>query len=95
MSDLSFHVRQFVPAADGEEMEHRQALLRARDYAAMMRGQTVSNAAYDLAWRAHEAAGEFVFASDVPLPRLKAAVSYCRHLVQAAMLAERMEADHG
>ena len=33
-ASLAFHIRQFVPAADGEELEHRAALLKARDYAA-------------------------------------------------------------
>ncbi|MCV0384262.1 MAG: hypothetical protein K5799_12585 [Erythrobacter sp.] len=90
MSDLSFHVRQFVPAcADGEEMEHRQALLKARDYAAAQRGKVFSDRAIDLACEAHETAGAFVYA-DVPVDRLKIAVAYCRNLVHAAFLAEHL-----
>lgn len=90
MTDLSFHVRQFVPeCADGEEMEHRTALLKARDYAAAQRGRVFSDWAINLSCEAHETAGAFVFA-DVPTDRLKIAVAYCRNLVQAAFLAEHL-----
>lgn len=90
MSDLSFHVRQFVPAcADGEEMAARSALLSARDYAARLRGTARSGTAYDHAIAAHDMAGEFVFA-DVPVDRLKLAVAYCRNMVQAALIADNM-----
>jgi hypothetical protein len=34
MTDLVFHIRQFVPTAEGAELDHRMALLKARDYAA-------------------------------------------------------------
>lgn len=90
MSDLSFHVREFVPAAEGEELEHRIALLKARDYASALKGQALDDTAYDLACLAHEVAGEFVFA-DASLPRLKIAVTYCRNLVQAAFCATHLE----
>lgn len=90
MSDLAFHVRQFVPAcADGEELEHRTALLKARDFAAAQRGKVFSDAAINLSCAAHETAGEYVYA-DVPVDRLKIAVAFCRHLVSAAYLAEHL-----
>ena len=90
MSDLAFHVRQFVPAcADGEELEHRTSLLKARDFAAAQRGKVFSDAAINLSYAAHETAGEYVYA-DVPVDRLKIAVAFCRHLVSAAYLAEHL-----
>lgn len=91
MSDMSFHIREFVPAcADGEELEHRTALLKARDYAAMLRTRVKSETALEHAAAAHEMAGEFVFAI-VPADRLKIAVAYCRNLVHAAFLADHLE----
>ena len=87
MSDLSFHVRQFVPNAEGEELELRNALLKARDYAAALRGRAASELACNLACEAHELAGAFAFA-ETSIPRLKMAVGCCRNLVQAAMYAD-------
>lgn len=90
MTDLSFHIRQFVPDAQGEELEHRQALLTARDYAAALRGSVHSEWALTLAAEAHEAAGAYCFA-DESCDRLKIVVGYCRNLVHAAMLADWMD----
>ena len=91
MTDLSFHIRQFVPeCTDPVEMEARQALLKARDYAAMLRSRTEGQLALSHATDAHEAASAFVFA-DVPTDRLRIAVSYCRNMVQAAFLADHLE----
>lgn len=90
MSDMSFHIRQFVPAcSDGEEMEQRTALLVARDFAAAQRGRLFSDWALALSAEAHAIAGQFVFAP-VPVDRLTIAVAYCRNLVQAAYLAEHL-----
>jgi len=94
MTDLSFHIREFVPAAEGPELEHRTALLKARDYAAMLRGSVESRTALDHAADAHEMAGAFVYA-DVPPERLEIAVKYCRHLVHAAFLAEHLDSEGG
>jgi hypothetical protein len=95
MSDLAFHVRSFVPdCQDGEELEQREALLKARDYAAMLRGRTDSPIATNHAIDAHECAGAYVFA-DVPVARLKIAVGYCRAMVQAAFLADHLEREAG
>jgi len=92
MSGLTFHIHQFAPAADGLELEHRTALLNARDYAAALRGRVVGQLAHNHACDAHEMAGEFVFA-EVPLARLEIAVKYCRHMVMAAFLADHLEAE--
>lgn len=88
MSELSFHVRQFVPdCADGEEMELRTALLVARDYAASLRSRVGTGWSLTLAAEAHEMAGEYAFA-EASLDGLKVTRDYCRNLVQAAMLAD-------
>lgn len=90
MTDLSFHVREFVPeCADGEEMELRTGLLKARDFAAAQRGKVFSDWGINLACEAHDMAGAFVYA-DVPTDRLKIALAYCRNLVHAAYLAEHL-----
>ncbi|WP_271077902.1 hypothetical protein [Aurantiacibacter sp. MUD61] len=95
MTDLAFHVRQFVPnCADGEELEQRTALLVARDYAADLRGKVWSRTALHHAADAHELAGAMVFA-DVSADRLKIAVAYCRNLVHAAFLADHLEREGG
>jgi hypothetical protein len=91
VTDLSFHIRQFMPDAQGEELEHRQALLKARDWAAALRGRTNSLRAFNLAVEAHEVAGEFVFAQGETPQRLGFAAKLARHLVGAAMLAEQLD----
>lgn len=92
MTDLSFHVRELVPDCDGEELAHRTALLKARDYAALLRSRVASQTALDHAAAAQEMASEFVFA-EVPADRLKIAVAYCRNLVHAAFLADHLESE--
>ena len=92
MSDLSFHVREFVPNAEGEELKMRIALLKARDYASALKWKAASDLAYDLACAAHEMAGQFVFA-EVPLARLTIALRFCRNSVQAAFDAEHLEGE--
>ena len=92
MSDLAFHVRAFVPAADGPELESRVALLRARDFAAGLLATTDRRDAYDLAQLAHETAGRFVFA-DAPERELRDALTLCRCCVQAAFCADRLPGD--
>lgn len=86
MSNLTPHIRNFVPDAEGEELEVREALMVARDYAAMLRTQPRTEWCLLLAAAAHEEASEFVF-SNAPLVRLKAVRDYCRNLVQAANIA--------
>jgi hypothetical protein len=94
VSDFAFHVRQFAPDAEGEELEHRTALLKARDYAASLRGNTLGERAFCHACDAHEMAGAFVFA-EVPIARLRIAVEYCRYMVMAAFLADHLESEGG
>lgn len=91
MTNLAFHVRQFLPdCSDGEEMELRKSLLVARDYSAMLRSRVGTEWSLALAAEAHETAGEFAF-GETSLDRLKVARDYCRNLVQAAMLADWFE----
>ena len=94
MSDLAFHIHSFVPDCEGEELEQRTALLKARDYAADLRAKVLSRTALHHAADAHELAGAFVFA-DVPVDRLKIAVAYCRNLVHAAFLADHLDQEGG
>lgn len=89
MSDLAFHVRQFVPGCEGAELDQRSSLLVARDFAADLLGKVRSDRAYDYASAAHEVAGRYVFA-EVPVDRLKIATSFARNLVQAAFLADHL-----
>lgn len=92
MSDLSFHVRQFLPNCEGEELEARQALLKARDYAASIRGRGATGLALDHAVAAHEMAGAWLYA-DAPVARLRIALAYCRNLVHAAYLADHLDGE--
>ena len=94
MSDLAFHVREFVPAAAGAELEARVSLLKARDYAAALRGRVETERALHCAAEAHELAGQFLYA-DVPSDRLKIAVACCRNLVHAAFLFDHLDTEGG
>jgi hypothetical protein len=89
MAEYLFHIRSFVPQAQGEELKQRVALLKARDYAAGLMGKACCGAARDYAGDAHHVAGVFVFA-DVPPARLTIAVALCRNLVHAAMLSDQL-----
>lgn len=92
MTDLALHVWQFVPDASGDDLEHRTALLKARDFSAALRGTAIGVIAGNNAADAHEMAGAFVFAP-VPTARLEIAVKYCRHMVMAAYLADHLECE--
>lgn len=89
---LSYHIRHYVPDADGESLENRIALLKARDWAAALRGQAVCYLAQDLSFTAHEIAGHFVFAKGEPPSRLSMATNLCRRLAGAAMAADGLAA---
>ncbi|WP_156323818.1 hypothetical protein [Citromicrobium sp. WPS32] len=89
------HVLHYVPDASGEELEHRIALLKARDWGAAMRGRTESLRAFNLAIEAHEVAGAFVFAINETPARLGQAAKLARHLIGAAMHAELLDLDGG
>ena len=91
LQSLEFHVHEFVPDAEGEDLEHRIALLKARDWSAALIGRTQSLMAHNLAYSTHEIAGAFVFALDESVPRLDMAARLCRHLVGAALLAESLD----
>jgi hypothetical protein len=88
---FAFHVRTFLPEAEGEELEHRVNLLKARDYAAKLRGQIKTPWGQQHAADAHELAGACLFNPGINNTRLKAAVDYCRALVKAAMLADLLD----
>jgi hypothetical protein len=87
---FAFHVRAYLPEAEGEELEHRIGLLKARDYAARLRGQVTSAASQEHAANAHEIAGAIVFNPRIRGTDLKVAVDYCRCLVKAAMYADQL-----
>jgi hypothetical protein len=86
-----FHVRQYVPDADGLELERRVNLIKARDWAAKLRGQYDSHLASNLCCEAHEIAGQFVFDERATEPRLHLALMACRRLVGAAMAIENLD----
>ena len=90
MRDLSFHVHQFCPTSQGEDLELRTRLLKAMDYAAAMRGKYHRPRAYGYSADAHDLAGHYVF-RDVPIHVLKMAVDACRALAQAAQLVDALE----
>ena len=86
------HERRSV-ARDADRRTHwRDALIRTRDQAAQMMGNTLSHRAYGHAYDAHQVAGEFIFA-DLPEQRLEAAARYCHAQVKSAMLAEQIDLD--
>lgn len=90
---LEFHVRQYLPDAAGDELAHRVQLLKARDWAASLRGNATSWIAQDCAARAHETAGAFVFRPGESIARLEIAVTLCRRLVGAAMAADALDSE--
>lgn len=87
---LEAHVRQFVPDAAREELALRVTLLKARDWAAALRGRTESWLATEFACHAHDVAGRFVFRPGESLARLELASILCRALVKAAMAADSL-----
>lgn len=90
------YVRHHLPEADDEELAHRVAMLKARDWAATLRGSATSQRAVDLAITAHETAGEHVFAPGITVKRLGCAARACRRLIGAALEFEQLdgEVDH-
>lgn len=88
---LSKHVQHFLPKAEGEELAHRIALLKARDYAGMIRCKPIGEIARQHAIDAQQAADHFFHDEGASAQELKLAVDYCRHLVQAAFIAEHLD----
>lgn len=92
---LAFHVRSYLPDAEGKSLEYRVKLIEYRDRAAIIRGQTTSRLAIELAAEAHERAGAVVYAADEPEQRLEMTVILCRRLIGAAMAAEQLDEGGG
>lgn len=90
---LEFHVRTFLPDAAGEELAHRVTLLKARDWAAALRGRSTSWLATECACHAHDVAGRFVFRPGESLARLETVSALCRALVKAAMAADSLDSE--
>ena len=93
MSDLGIHdPRQFMPEGSEKAKGHREALMVARDYAAMLRSRVRSELAITMAAEAQELASTYAFA-EASEDRLTIVVNYCRNLVQAAMCADHLESE--
>ena len=93
MTDLSIQILEFVPGCTApREMEQREVLLKARDYSISLITARCHPTAFGRAIAAREIADAYAFA-DVPIARLDIAVSYCRHLVQCAFLADHLEGE--
>jgi hypothetical protein len=90
---LEYHVRHFLPDAAGEELAHRVTLLKARDWAAALRGRSISWLATECACHAHDVAGRFVFRPGESVARLETAASLTRALVKAAMAADSLDSE--
>lgn len=90
---LEAQVRQFAPDAEGEELALRVTLLKARDWAAALRGRSTSWLATECAWHAHDVAGRFVFRPNERVARLELVSILCRALVKAAMAAESLDSE--
>lgn len=90
---LEYHVRHFLPDAAGDELAHRVTLLKARDWAAALRGRSVSWLATECACHAHDVAGRFVFRPGESIARLETASNLCRALVKAAMAADALDSE--
>jgi hypothetical protein len=91
VDQLAFHVHHYLPEAEGEALKLRCDLIKARDYAAVLRGRVTSPHAQAHAIDAHEVAGAFVFDEEASETQLSAALTYCRALVKAAMAADLIE----
>jgi hypothetical protein len=90
---LAHHVLQYVPNAAGDELAHRIALLKARDWSAVLRGRSSSWLGTECACHAHEVAGRFVFRPGESVARLDIAAQLCRALVKAAMAADSLDSE--
>lgn len=90
---LEYHVRTYLPDCAGEELAHRVTLLKARDWAAALRGRSISWLACECACQAHDVAGRFVFRLGESVARLETASNLCRALVKAAMAADSLDSE--
>lgn len=89
---LEFHVKQYVPDAEGESLDQRVTLLQARDWCAHLRGRVHSPFSGNLAAEAQDIAGQYVFNAKCPAHELKAAAELCRRLSAAALAADTLAA---
>lgn len=90
---LAYHIQQYCPGAEGEELAQRMVLLKARDWSAALRGRSTSWLADQAACHAHEVAGRFVFRPGESEARLALAAQLCRSLVRAAMAADSLDSE--
>ena len=89
---LRQQIRQWLPASEGDDLEHRVALLIAREYAMWLACRSEGQEAVEHARQAQRIAGLFLYA-DVPAVRLGLVVEYCRHLVRCTFLADHLESE--
>jgi hypothetical protein len=90
---LQSHVLHFMPDAAGDELAHRVALLKARDWSAALRGRSQSWLATECAFHAHDVAGRFVYRLGESPMRLETAANLCRALVKAALAADALDSE--
>ena len=88
---FAFHVHQFMPDCEGEELELRITLLKAREFAGELRCTTISEFARNHAIDAQSAADHFLYCPSATPSKLGDAVQYCRLCVQCAYLAENLD----
>jgi len=86
-------VLHYLPASSAREVEMRVTLLRAREYASVLRGRTEGHLSSNLAAWAHEVAGEFVYRPDETEARLDMAATLCRRLAGAAIAADGLHSE--
>ena len=84
--------RQFMPEGTDKAKEHREALMVARDYAAMLCSRVRSESALEHAICARDVASTMAFA-EASDSDLGIAVAYCRNLVHASYLAEHLASE--
>jgi hypothetical protein len=90
---LAFHIRQYCPGAEGQELAQRMALLKACDWTSALRGCSTSWLADQAACHAHEIAGRFVFRREESEVRLALAAQLCRSLIRAAMALDSLDSE--
>lgn len=90
---LQSHVKHFVPDAAGDELAHRLTLLKARDWAAALRGRSQSWLATECACHAHDVACRFVYRAGESTARLETAAALSRALVKAALAADALDCE--
>jgi hypothetical protein len=88
---MAFQIQEHMHRiVEGDELIHRIALMKARDFATSLTTRTASQYALGYAIDARDFAGETVF-QEMGIDRLETCVRHCRHLVQCAFSAEALE----